>query len=381
MVNLYIGGALLNPLSLLSNTTDPNYLAALKETLENRNLLDHDRNLSLKESTEQDFIEMFFAMKVFQADRPLALHTVKAYRSDAKTLLGYLTLHSLSFRDIGFPEVRAYSQFIRDKYAARSAIRKLEFFRRLLDFGYETQFYGAHLSSWISKPTSKKGHYIIEETRQEESQTRVQRRELSQADAESLISHFPKIVKTQRNREQLEKRNLLIGYLLYTTGLRASELLSLNWGSFRYSRKGHLFVDVIGKGKKPRTIPVREETKNILFEYRKSTGETTEIDPGDTSPLFYVLYNKEETSHRKKRLTYPALYKLVKAAIELAGKDKKISPHWFRHTFVTLMLENDVPLAVVKDWAGHSDISTTNMYLERVNQDKMHFHLDKVDIF
>ena len=44
---------------------------------------------------------------------------------------------------------------------SKSAIRKLEFFRRLLDFGYETQFYKAHLSTWISKPVSKKGHYIM----------------------------------------------------------------------------------------------------------------------------------------------------------------------------------------------------------------------------
>ncbi|MEH7549351.1 tyrosine-type recombinase/integrase, partial [Neobacillus vireti] len=80
---------------------------------------------------------------------------------------------------------------------------------------------------------------------------------------------------------------MLIGYLLYTTGLRASELLSLNWGSFRYNRKGFLFVDIIGKGNKPRSIPIRDETKDILFSYRKSMGETIEIDIQDTSPLFF----------------------------------------------------------------------------------------------
>ncbi|WP_049662153.1 tyrosine-type recombinase/integrase [Bacillus sp. FJAT-27231] len=144
---------------------------------------------------------------------------------------------------------------------------------------------------------------------------------------------LPKIVKAKKKREQLQKRNLLIRYLLYTTGLRASELLNLNWGSFRYSHQGHLFVDVIGKGKKQR-------------------------------PLFYALYNREETRHKKKRLTYAVLYKIVKEAVDLAGKNSKISPHWFRHTFVTMMLENDVPLAVVKDWAGHSDLSTINMYSE-----------------
>ncbi|SMQ86948.1 integrase/recombinase XerD [Bacillus sp. OV166] len=371
----------MNYLTLLQNMNGEQYLTHLQENLRSRHLLDENRNLTLENSTEQDFLEMFFLEKLFPQDKKLSSHTIKAYRSDAKTLLTFLTEHSLSFRDIGFPEIKAYNQFIKEKYAAKSAIRKLEFFRRLLDFGYETQFYKAHLSTWISKPVSKKGHYIIEETRHAEGQTRLQVRELNQRDAEFLISFFPKIVKATRNREQLEKRNLLIGYLLYTTGLRASELLSLNWGSFRYNRKGYLFADVIGKGNKPRSIPVREETKEILFNYRKCLDESVEINMQDTSPLFFALYNKIEPLVNKKRLTYPALYKIVKEAVHLAGKNLSVTPHWFRHTFVTLLLENDVPLAVVKDWAGHSDISTTNIYLERINQDNSYLHLNKVNLF
>ncbi|MGE8081814.1 tyrosine-type recombinase/integrase [Peribacillus loiseleuriae] len=368
-------------LTLLNNLTSDQYLAHLQHTLNERQLLDENRNLSLTESTEQDFLELFFLEKVFPQDKQLSPHTVKAYRSDAKTLLTFLTDHSLSFRDIGFPEVKAYNQYIKKQYAAKSAIRKLEFFRRLLNFGYETQFYKAHLSTWITKPVSKKGHYIIEETRHQEGQTRVQVRELSQKEAEYLISFFPKVVKAKWNREQLEKRNLLIGYLLYTTGLRASELLSLNWGSFRYNRQGHLYLDVIGKGKKPRTIPIKEETRELLYQYRTSLGESTEINMEDTSPLFFTLYNRREIGFNKKRLTYPTLYKMVKEAVYMAGKNLNVTPHWFRHTFVTMLLENDVPLAVVKDWAGHSDISTTNIYLERVNQDHTYTHLNKVELF
>ena len=97
--------------------------------------------------------------------------------------------------------------------------------------------------------------------------------------------------------------------------------------------------------------------------------------------LFFALYNKRETRLNKKRLTYPALYKIVKEAVLMAGRNARVTPHWFRHTFVTTLLENDVPLAVVKDWAGHLDISTTNIYLERVNQDNTHVHLNKVNIF
>lgn len=371
----------MNDLSVLNQLTNENYLLELQNNLERRRLLDENRNLTLADSSEQDFLEIFFMEKIFTSDKKLSPHTIKAYRSDAKTLLLFMIDHSLSFRDIGFPEVKAYNKFIKEKYAAKSAIRKLEFFRRLLDFGYETQFYKAHLSTWIQKPPAKKGHYIIEETRTETSQTRVQVRELNQRDAEYLISCFPKVVKSETNREQLEIRNLLIGYLLYTTGLRANELLSLNWGSFRYNRQGYLYVDVIGKGNKPRTIPIKEETEQLLFKYRRSLGESVEIDTYDVSPLFFSLYNRKDLLQHKKRLTYPSLYKIVKEAVQLAGKQQQVSPHWFRHTFVTMMLENDVPLAIVKDMAGHSDISTTNIYLERINQDNTHVHLQKVSMF
>ncbi|MDQ0214000.1 integrase/recombinase XerD [Oikeobacillus pervagus] len=371
----------MNELIPFHQMTSEQFLTKLQTQLEHRHLLDEHRNLSLSDCSEQEFLEFFFIEKIFSHEKKLSPHTIKAYRSDAKTLLVFLSEHKLSFRDIGYPEVKAYNKYIREKYAPKSAIRKLEFFRRLLDFGYETQFYQVHLSTWISKPSAKKGHYIIEETRSEAAQTRIQVRELNQRDAEYLISFFPKIVKAHQNREQLEKRNILIGYLLYTTGLRASELLSLNWGSFRYNYQGYLYADVIGKGNKPRTIPIRDETKDRLFDYRKSLGESTEINPEDVSPLFFALYNKKKPYEDKKRLTYPSLYKIVKQAVHLAGKQSKISPHWFRHTFVTMLLEQDVPLAVVKDWAGHSDISTTNIYLERVNQDHSHRHLNKVNLF
>lgn len=370
----------MNDLMLLDQLTSEQYLSQLNNKLKHQRLLDEHRNLSLSDSSEQDFLELFFLEKIFALDKQLSPHTIRAYRSDAKTLLTFLTSHSLSFRDIGFPEVKAFNKYIKEKYAPKSAIRKLEFFRRLLDFGYETQFYKSHLSTWISKPAAKKGHYV-DYSHPNEGQTRIQVRELNQKDAEFLISFFPKIVKADRNREQLELRNLLIGYLLYTTGLRASELLSLNWGSFRYNRQGYLYADVIGKGGKQRTIPIKEETVELLFNYRRTIGDTVEINPADNTPLFFALYNKIGPIEQKKRLTYPSLYKIVKEAVLLAGKNSKVSPHWFRHTFVTMLLEQDVPLAIVKDWAGHSDISTTNVYLERINQDNTHIHLNKLNVF
>ena len=118
----------MNYLALLNDVTGEQYLAHLQDHLKDRQLLDENRNLSLENSSEQDFLELFFLEKVFPQDKRFSPHTVRAYRSDAKTLLTFLTEHSLSFRDIGFPEVKAYNKFIKEKYAAKSAIRKLEFF-------------------------------------------------------------------------------------------------------------------------------------------------------------------------------------------------------------------------------------------------------------
>jgi integrase/recombinase XerD len=347
-------------------------LQSLIHNLELKNFLDENRNLNLAEANERDFIEMFFQSRIFVKGKELSDHTIRAYRGDAKTLLDYLADNELSFRNIGYPEVKAYNEYITEKYAAKTAVRKLEFFRRLLDFGYDSKFYASPLSRWIHKPPVRRGHYL-----NDDNKNRVQLRELNQEDAENLIRYFPLVVRTQNYRGHLEQRNLLLGYLLYTTGLRASEIVNLNKGSFYY-RKSELWVDVIGKGVKHREVPVREETEDVLLRYLEIWEGNSEIDPNDETPLFYSLYNKEET---RQRITYNHLYKIVKEAVRLAGANQKISPHWFRHTFVTTMLENEVPLVDVKEWVGHSDISTTNIYLERVNKGKSYQRLKRVQLF
>ncbi|GGB69169.1 tyrosine-type recombinase/integrase [Fictibacillus barbaricus] len=363
----------MNLIKVVNQLSSNEYLQILKSDLEKKQLLDENRNLNFSQASEKDLIEWFFAVKIQKAEDELSPHTLKAYRSDAKTLLHFLSEQQLSFKDIGYPEVKAYNRYIKERYAAKSAVRKLEFFRRLLDFGYETRFYKAHLSIWIEKPKIRRGHVLYEENK-----NRVQLRELNQKDAEVILSFFPKVVRAKKYQEQLQQRNLLIGYFLYTLGLRASEITNLNWGSFKNDRRGNLWADVIGKGKKHREVPVREETADQLFYYRTLLGQSIEINPYDETPLFYSLYNKEET---RQRLSYITLYKIVKEAVRLAGKHEKISPHWYRHTFVTTMLENDIPLTDVKEWVGHSDISTTNIYLGRINKERSYEQLKKAKLF
>ncbi|WP_046180317.1 tyrosine-type recombinase/integrase [Domibacillus tundrae] len=348
------------------------YDAFLQLLQSKQHLLDEERNLSLTHCTDEEFLEYFFAIGILKENRTFSPHTIKAYRSDAKTLLSYLAAHSLTFRNIGFPEVKAYNRLIIESYKPKSALRKLEFFRRFLEFGFNTHFYGTRLSVWIQKPLIQKGHVS------HSSENRTEMRELSSNEAKHIIDCFAKTVKTDKNDKQLKARNRLIGFLLLTLGIRASELIQLNWGSFRRNRRGDLLVDVVGKGGKERTLPVMNETESLLFNYRNICGDFEDLDPHSSEPLFYAMYNKVDPLTDKKKLSYAALYKIVKEAVQLAGSNSAVSPHWFRHTFVTSLLEQDVPLAVVKDLAGHADISTTNLYLERIQEDRMHDHLKNI---
>lgn len=337
----------------------------LKREWQHANLLDENNDLNLQGIDDEEFVHLFFSMKI--RNKKLSDHTIRAYEQDMRTILTFFYAKRISLKEIGFMEVRLFNQEMTNRYANRTAARKLEFFRRMLEFGTTTHFYPSSYTPWIEKPSISKGHYSDKDS----NENRTEYRELSSREAEAIIRAMDDVVRVKKHENEYKKRNKLMGMLLYMSGMRSSELLSLNWGSFREDRRGNLLVDVIGKGKKERTIPVFEEVQTALFEYREALNESTELDPSDTSPLFYRI-QEYSLQRGKQRLSYTTLYRLIKAAVYKVQGNKSVSPHWFRHTFITNSLANDVPLAVVKQVAGHSSIATTNVYLERLQEDTIY---------
>ncbi|QST02379.1 tyrosine-type recombinase/integrase (plasmid) [Pontibacillus sp. ALD_SL1] len=338
--------------------TQSNDLPALQQNLSS--YLGDDGNPDLKEGNDHDLISLFYALTLENRSEPLSDQTLRAYKADGKTLLNFLSSSHLTFKELSFVHIQNYNAYVREHFSRRTAIRKLDFFKRILRFGYEANFYPKDLSVWVKKPKRIKGHMSSKGKEQ-----RAEFRELSVEDAKSIIDALPALVQNP----VLKKRNVLIGILLFTTGLRSSEIISLNWGSFRYTSQNEVVADVLGKGSKHRTIPIRQETVPYLKEYRSLLGKDPSLQPNDETPLFLASNHRHET-----RLSYDTLYKMIKRAVSLTDKNPHTSPHWFRHTYITHLLEQDVPLAVVKDLAGHADISTTNMYLERIQQDRLHEH-------
>ncbi len=138
-------------------------------------------------------------------------------------------------------------------------------------------------------------------------------------------------------------RDLLVVRLLYATGLRVSELVSLNKDSIEQNT-----IRVrSGKGKKDRVVFVDDGTVELMEQYVK--------ERGDENPALFVNKRGERLSDRYVEI-------LVKRHAKRAGIKKKVTPHTLRHTFATHLLQNKANIMVIKDLLGHASLSTTQIY-------------------
>ena len=138
--------------------------------------------------------------------------------------------------------------------------------------------------------------------------------------------------------------------LLYGCGLRVSELVGLDTDRVDLSAQQ---VRVIGKGNKERRVPMGDEARERLHRYRIGPREAWTAG----SPTAAVFVGK-----RGKRLSREAVWHLVKRWSDVAGVRERVTPHTFRHSFATHLLEGGADLRVVQALLGHASISTTQLY-------------------
>ncbi len=148
----------------------------------------------------------------------------------------------------------------------------------------------------------------------------------------------------------LGARNLAILELFYSTGIRLSELVSLNIGDLNFSR---MLIKVFGKGSKERIVPFSEIVKNKIKNYLNIRKEEYS-DLNYEDPLFI--------SKRKSRISRQMVQHMIKKALEKVSEQEHLSPHVLRHSFASHLLDNGADLKAVKDLLGHSSLSTTQLY-------------------
>ena len=146
-------------------------------------------------------------------------------------------------------------------------------------------------------------------------------------------------------------RNRAILETMYSCGLRVSEVVNL--------RLSNLFMDVgfikvTGKGDKERLVPIGRDAIKYINIYRHNIRTHVAIKPGEEDIVFL--------NRRGHRLTRVMIFLILKSLVKIAGIEKNISPHTFRHSFATHLVEGGADLRAVQEMLGHESITTTEIY-------------------
>jgi len=163
----------------------------------------------------------------------------------------------------------------------------------------------------------------------------------------------------QRNKAMLET--------LYSSGLRVSELTNLKISNM-YLKEG--FIKIVGKGDKERIVPIGRTAMKFIKIYLEDVRVHVPVKKESEDNLFL--------NRRGRKLTRNMVFIIIKSLAEKIGLNKKISPHTFRHSFATHLIEGGADLRAVQDMLGHESITTTEIYLhmdrEYLRETIMQYH-------
>ncbi|HEV8131406.1 MAG TPA: site-specific tyrosine recombinase XerD [Acidobacteriota bacterium] len=270
-----------------------------------------------------------------KVEKGLSPNTIFAYRRDLEKLRAFLTGHKWDYLNLRHPDLVEFlfrqKQSLGGRSIARLTVSLRAFYRFLLLDGKIKQDPTENLESpktWYRLP-----------------------KYLSQAQVDALLA-APDV----STRHGLRDKSMI--ELLYATGLRVSELVSLRLEDVNI---GVGYVRCVGKGNKERIVPLGETAGRWIAEYLKKG-----------RPLFLkgVASDFLFLSQQRKRLTRQRFWDLLKNHGKGVGISKMLSPHILRHSFATHLLEHGADLRSLQMMLGHADISTTEIYTH-VTQERM----------
>ena len=261
-------------------------------------------------------------------EKALSANTLDAYTKDVEKLFSYLSDENVDPLEVTLETLEHFSATLMDVgINARSQARILSGIRSFYHFLVLEKYIEADPTMLLESP--KKPAHLPEV--------------LSVEEIDKIIDSIDLSLKEgQRNRAIIET--------LYSCGLRVSELCNLRLSDL-YLKEG--FIKVEGKGSKQRLVPISPSAIQEI-EYYMVDRNQIDIKPGYEDYLFISAF--------KKNISRIMVFHLVKELAEKAGIKKIISPHTFRHSFATHLLENGANLRAIQAMLGHESISTTEIY-------------------
>lgn len=276
----------------------------------------------------QDVLEDFF--HYLQIERGLAENTLISYRRDLMNYLQFIEEQkSLSnWQDVQRYDIADYLYVLKEMSKSSATIsRTTSAIRSFHQFLIRDQIVQQDASVHIETPKPERLLPSI----------------ITFDEVEKLLDITGRSSLALRNKAMLE--------LLYATGLRVTELVSLKMSDLHLTMG---FVRCIGKGSKERIIPLGDIAKEALEDYLQHSRKDL-LKENDSEPGLFL-------NHHGRPLSRQGFWKIIKAVALEANLTKKITPHTLRHSFATHLLENGADLRAVQEMLGHADISTTQIY-------------------
>ena len=272
------------------------------------------------------------------AELDAARNTRLAYGRDLKDFAGWLAGRGAGFADVTRDGVEDYIVFCEAQGLAQSTrARRLSAIRQLYRFAFLEGWRPDDPAALIRGPKRR----------------RALPGSLSEADVDGLLAAAETVARTPSDR----LRNRCLMQILYATGLRVSELVSLPVAAVRGDPR---MILVRGKGGRERMVPLSPPARAALADWLACRDRAEDEAARTGRPRSAFLF---PARGRRGHLTRESFFLLVKAAAVMAGLDPTmISPHTLRHAFATHLLANGADLRVIQTLLGHADVATTEIY-------------------
>jgi integrase/recombinase XerD len=289
--------------------------------------------------SDEILIELYLDM--LAAERGAAANTLAAYRRDLEDVSADLTANKRRIADAESDDLRAHlARLGKRGLAASSVARRLSAIRQLYRFLYSEGHRGDDPAAALQGP--KRGRTLP--------------KVLSIKQVDDLLARARAGLQAEAPAERLRAARLAcLLEVLYATGLRVSELVSLPVTAAQPKQQMLL---IRGKGGRERIVPLNAAAKRAMTDYLALLDETQKRAPKPARPKW--LFPSFGESGHLSRQHFARELKSLAAAVGL--KPAQVSPHVLRHAFASHLLHNGADLRVVQTLLGHADISTTQIY-------------------
>ncbi|MCM1370671.1 MAG: tyrosine recombinase XerC [Clostridium sp.] len=280
-----------------------------------------------------DKIKMDF-YEYLEYEKNYSIHTVNNYKKDIDQFIEFCKQNKINdFKNIDYQFIRRYLNFLYEKkYSSKSMCRHISSLRKLFKYLQKENIIKDNPVVLVSNP--KVEHKLP--------------KYLNYKDIDLLLN-------TPDKSTTLGLRNATILELLYSTGIRVSELSNIKVSDIDFKERQ---IKILGKGSKERIVLFGDICLNLLNDYIKSS--RCELNKNN---IEYLLINKNGT-----KLSVRGIQLIVENVLKESSLKYNISPHTLRHTFATHLLDSGADLMSVKELLGHDSLSTTSIYTHISNE-------------